>query len=104
MKTDIQLLHSVWNSSKDFIAREQTSLSNIDLDEIMASIFCAGPTCYFVIDFYNNELDFITPNLKEILAVDSENISLNEIISKLHPDDMVFVSKAENTIIDCLYK
>lgn len=103
MKTDIQLLHSVWDSSKDFITQERTSLTNVNLDEIMASIFCAGPTFYFVVDFYDHQLDFITPNAHDIIAVTSDNISFNQIISTLHPDDMPFVSRAENTIIDCLY-
>jgi DNA-binding CsgD family transcriptional regulator len=104
MKTDIQLLHSVWNSSKDFIAQKQTALTDINLDEIMASIFCAGPTVYFVIDFSSRELDFITPNVVGIIDVNSNNITLNEIMSTLHPDDMEFVSKAETTILNCLYQ
>lgn len=103
MKTDIQLLHSVWNSSKSFIAQEQSSLANINLDEIMASIFCAGPTVYFVVDFSSKELDFITPNVVDIIDINAENINFNEIISTLHPEDMEFVSKAETTIINCLY-
>jgi hypothetical protein len=73
------------------------------VDEIMASIFCAGPTVYFVVDFCNYELDFITPNAPETIDVNPADISFNEIISTIHPEDLGFVSKAEMTIIGCLY-
>lgn len=53
MKEDAVSLHSVWQNSREIIAREKTNLDLSQLNESIAAIFCPGPFCYFVIDFYD---------------------------------------------------
>lgn len=103
MKEDAVSLHSVWQNSREIIAREKTNLDLSQLNESIAAIFCPGPFCYFVIDFYDMSILSPSKNLHEIVAISGE-VTLNSIVAAIHPDDMQFVAVAEQACLDFLYK
>lgn len=103
MKSSPVSLHSVWQDSRDIITKKDTALDLSQLNESVAAIFCPGPFCYFVIDFYDMSIVSSSANLRDLVDVQGE-ITLNSIIATIHPDDMQFVAIAEKACIDYLYK
>ncbi len=46
----------------------------------------------------------MSPNILNILGLESETTTFQDIIARIHPDDMVFVAKAEETILKYIYE
>jgi len=97
-------MSAVWNRLSDYITKEDTKIKGFDADEIMASIFCPGPYYYYVVDFFDFQIKHINPNIKDILGLEPETTSFQDIINRIHPNDMEFVAKAEETILKYIYE
>lgn len=95
-------LHRVWSRAKAVITKERTELDLEKYNDFLASIFCPGPFCYFVIDFYDMSIVQHSDNIRSIIAIDGD-ITLDNIIATNHPDDLRFIAEAERAYIDFLY-
>lgn len=101
-KTNVALLHSVWDRSSAMLARENAELDKKTFDEIMASIFCPGPFYYYIVDFYDRTIKYMNPEIRNVLGLDPETTVFNDIIAAIHPDDIDFVTKAESKVLSIL--
>ncbi len=99
--TDTKLLHAVWESS-DRIATKKTAFDPVRFDDFIGSIFCPGPFCFFVIDFFEMKIISTSPNFNKFLYSEGE-VTLDSVISTVHPEDIAFVAKAEQASVDYLY-
>ena len=104
MKPNTQLLHSVWENSKEFISKTDVDLDTIKLNELIASVFSSGPFYFYIVDFFDMKIKYMNSMVKEIHGLDPEKTSFQDILDQIHPDDMAFVAKAEAIIWDMLYK
>ncbi|MFO7448167.1 MAG: LuxR C-terminal-related transcriptional regulator [Ignavibacteriaceae bacterium] len=97
-------MHKVWDGLL-IEARRPTNLPQINFDEIISSLFAAGPFYFFVIDFFDMSISHISSGFAEIHGMDSSDIgSINDILNLIHPDDMSFVVAAEKKALDFVYK
>ena len=90
---DVDKLFATWKSNQ--IAIKDTDLGEINIDELVSSIFSAGPTYYYVIDFYTMTLSHVSSTIKEIHGVDPDTVTFSDILNLIHPEDVDFVSKTE---------
>lgn len=97
-------MRAVWNRLSDHITKKNTELKGFTPDEIMASIFCPGPFYYYVVDFFNMQIKYMCPTIKDVLGLNPETVTFDEILSRMHPDDMDFVVRAEETILKYIYE
>ncbi|CAM4049061.1 LuxR C-terminal-related transcriptional regulator [Flavobacterium antarcticum] len=95
-------LQQLWDSA-DEIARQSTALPLIDFNELLNSLISIGPYYFYVVDFYDRSLSHVSPSIKEIHGFDPETVTFDAIINAIHPDDMEFVAKAEETNIKFIY-
>ena len=76
--------------------RSSDGLQNINFDEIISSIFTAGPSYFFVIDFSTMGISHLSHGFEDIHGVRCSEIKkIGDILELNHPDDMEFISKAE---------
>lgn len=81
---------------KDFYkANGVYSLQEKSLSHILSNLFCAGPTYYYIIDQETSEIEFISPSVKEILGLDPAFLTFDDIVNRVHPDDLPFIGLAE---------
>jgi DNA-binding CsgD family transcriptional regulator len=99
-----RLLHSVWDNAADIITRVNVPVSKYFFDDLAASIFCPGPFYFYIVDFFDRKIKFMNPNIKDVLGLDPEIAQFDDIIARIHPDDMNFVATAEYTVLNYLYK
>jgi DNA-binding CsgD family transcriptional regulator len=98
MKTppNIEEMHRVWDNLQ-VANRKPTRPVNINFDEIVSSIFSTGSLYYYVIDFFDMSIFGLSSGFKEAHGIEPERIKhIDDILALIHPDDMDFVSKAEN--------
>jgi len=99
-----KILNAVWNRSSAHITKENIQIDGIRFDELMASIFCPGPYYYYVVDFFDRQIKYMNANIESILGLDSVTTKFEDIIARIHPDDIQFVSKAEETLLKYIYE
>jgi len=93
MNPEIQTLHHVWSANR---AVQKTSGHQISFNELTNSIVSTGPFSFYIIDFYDMSISHISDSLYEMHDFNPENISFNDILGAIHPDDIGFVIKAED--------
>lgn len=103
MKPNTELLHKVWESSKEHITRRNVDLEKIDLDNLVASVFSNGPFYFYIVDFFDMKIKYMSPLVKDHHGLDPEQATFQDILDQIHPDDMDFVAKAEKIVWDMLY-
>lgn len=101
MIPEIQNLYNIWNPNR--IAKDNTSYQ-ISFDELTNAIISTGPFYFYIIDFFDMSLSYISPAIAEIHGFDPELVSFNDILGAIHPDDIDFVTKAEAVSTDFFYK
>jgi DNA-binding CsgD family transcriptional regulator len=102
MQPDIQKLHTVWHDHQ--MAKQKTILPRVSFDEVVSSILSVGPSYFYVIDFFDMRLSHVSASIKEIHDLDPENVTFNDILNLIHPDDMEHVSQSEAQVLYVLYK
>lgn len=103
MKPDTQLLHKVWNSSKFLISKKDIALEQFQLDELMSSVFSAGPYYFYIIDFFDFKIRYMSPLIKGIHGLEPESVELQDILDQIHPEDMEFVARAERKAFELMH-
>lgn len=101
--SELLQINHVWNRSRDVISKHKTPFDVSQFDELVAAIFCPGPYCFFVIDFFDLSIVYESPSVKQLLAIEGD-VSLQKILATIHPEDREFIAKAEEAILNFLYK
>jgi DNA-binding CsgD family transcriptional regulator len=103
MKPDTQLLHSVWDNSSKFITKTDANMDKVKMDELIASIFSNGPFYFYIIDFFDRQIKYISSSVTEIHGFEPEQVTFQDILDQIHPEDMPFVAQAEATMMEIFY-
>ena len=98
----MQKLHQVWLDSQNKSVKN-TVLPKITFDDLTNSIISTGPFYYYVIDFFDMSISHVSPSIVDFHDFDPDNVTFNDILSTMHPDDIEFVTKAEATVADFFY-
>ncbi|QES87393.1 LuxR C-terminal-related transcriptional regulator [Rhizosphaericola mali] len=94
------LLMDIWNNHPDIhIANNQEEL-NFPLESLIANIFSVGDFYYFTINFTDQSLYKIHPNILSTHGLKELPKTIGEILDLMHPDDLIFVRTAEQWCFD----
>ncbi len=94
MNTEISKMHAIWNI-KGVISESKIELPALNLEELVGNVFSSGPTYYYIIDFSDKSISNVSQSIKDIHGFDPQSVTLDDILSIIHPDDMDHVAKAE---------
>lgn len=67
-----------------------------------ASLFTPGSFYLYVINFQNLNMDFVSEGTKKILGVDTKDFNINELFTRIHPDDLAMMERKEALVKDFL--
>ena len=97
MTKEIQKLHDVWLDAQNK-SIQNTVLPKITFDDLTNSIISTGPFYYYVIDFFDMSVSHVSSSITDFHEFGPENVSFNDILGTMHPDDIEFVTNAEAAI------
>jgi len=103
MKPNTQLLRTVWGDYHEFFTKSDVGLDKMKFDELVASVFSNGPFYFYIVDFFDMQIKYMSSSVKDIHGLNPEKTSFQDILNQIHPDDMSFIAKAEATACDLLY-
>lgn len=98
MPAEMKTLHDVWEGYSGLFSPSQPRQDQLSVDAIMASFFCSGPHYYYVMDFCDHQIQYMHPAIQDILGLAPSSTTLDDIIGRIHPDDMAFVVEAEKAL------
>jgi DNA-binding CsgD family transcriptional regulator len=102
MKPNTKLLHDYWDQS-GWASGKDVELDRLKLDEIIATVFSNGPYYFYVVDFFDRKISFMSPHVKEIHGLDPLTTKFQNILDLIHPEDMEYVVKAESAVANMLF-
>lgn len=103
MKPNSQLLHNLWDRENDKIAKSYIVVESTKFDELIASEFSSGPSYFYIVDFFDRKIKYMSPLIEEIHGLDPSTATFQDILDQIHPEDMPFVTKAEAMAFDIFY-
>lgn len=67
-----------------------------------ASLFTPGKFYYYVINFQNLAMDFVSSGTKDVLGIEPSDFTVNELLNRIHPEDLEAMKKKEALAADFL--
>lgn len=92
MLPEIENLHNVWQANR---TAKISPAHQISFNDLTNSIISSGPFSFYIIDFFDMSLSYISPSLYEMHGFDPNTLTFNDVLGAIHPDDINFVIKAE---------
>ena len=99
MKT-IKEAKEIWKVFAQEVMPINPEINDIDLSNLMGSIYCPGPWYSFI--FAINEGKFATmhQNASSIYGIDHKDMELADLIDRIHPDDQDFFLRCEKLVAE----
>ena len=92
-------LVEVWNTYPG-VRKGRVILNIPPVERIIGEMFAIGEFYYYVLNLTNSTLSHHHKNILKLHGLSSFPENLKEVIDLTHPDDMGFVLKAEQTVIE----
>lgn len=98
MKTNHEVVVDIWKSHSNYLAKKSVELKTVNIVDYMANLFCPGPYYYYIIDSPTLTLDLVSESTRDLLGIDSKDLTLNRFIDLIHPDDLDFFMRCEDVV------
>lgn len=97
-------LVEVWNSYSG-VGRKEKHISNIPpIERIIGEMFAIGEFYYYVLNLTNSAISNHHPDILKIHGLKEYPQNLKDVIDLVHPDDIEFITKAEQKVVEILMK
>ena len=97
-KEENHLLSQIW---ENIASQDKTqTLSQPSIEKILGEMFSIGNFYYYVINLTDSSISHHHKNMLKIHGLHGYPTHLSEIIDLIHPDDIAFVLKAEQTVVE----
>ncbi|RKT01128.1 response regulator transcription factor [Chryseobacterium defluvii] len=93
-------LREIWNSYPGVGKEQKEILKKPPIERVIGDMFSMGEFYYYVLNLTNSTLSHHHEGILKIHGLKNYPENLKEIIDLVHPDDMAFVIKAEQTAIE----
>lgn len=100
---NISALDKIWSNSIAGFSQKKAELTYERFDELLGSVFCAGPFYYYVIDwtaYPAHSLSYVDDSTESFFGIGKNELSLEYVVNQVHPDDMDFVVACENLVMN----
>lgn len=96
-------LLKLWRSSKTE-NKEVNKTYSINLVEKIANFFSSGDFYYYIFNSLDSKVDFVHPNVQNVLSIAPEEFSVEKFLDKVHPEDINFIKMKEKVAMEFLLK
>lgn len=98
MKTNHEVVVDIWKSHSNYLAKKSVELKTVNIVDYMANLFCPGPFYYYILDSPTLTLDLVSESTKDLLGIESKDLTLDRFIDLIHPDDLDFFLRCEDVV------
>lgn len=98
---DIDKAYEVWRTHNSIEQPTPPPALEQAIDRF-ADFFLPGRYYYYIVNFIDIVFDYVNPNVKQVLGIDSSEFTIQNFLSIHHPDDLAQFHKKENIAIKFL--
>lgn len=95
---EIDKLVSLWKRDMTAKLKESKSLESLGEISKLASLFASGNFYYFVFNWYTTEMEFVDPNIKNILGIEPEEWNEVKYLEMQTPESLSQTQRKEATL------
>lgn len=100
---DSAKVFSVWDTENKILQPNKKELLLEIVDQV-ASSFAAGSFYYFVLNFENIGMDYVSEGVKDVLSIAREEFSMKKAFELMHPEDLAKMNEKEAIVFDFFLK
>jgi len=100
-KLAVDKLMDVWETGNKILIPNKTKLC-LDIVDQIASLFSVGPFYYYILNFENIEMEYVSEGTREVLGLEPEEFSLQKGFEIIHPEDLARLYEKEAIATDFL--
>lgn len=106
---DKNFLKRIWKESDNIIfsTKDSVELTADKFNNLVGRIVAVGPFYYYALNFLNLEkvtMEQQNPSLEAFFGIPANEMTLETLMSRIHPDDIPFIKQAENIIVEAIEK
>lgn len=94
----IAKIKKVWFNNNKHFAQSPSAVPDTSVEERIASIFCPGEFYYYIFDFGTYQFSKVSDSYKTIIGLDPTTLTIDDLLSRIHPDDVDYFSRCEKFI------
>ena len=95
---DINRVIKTWQGKSNIKQPVRKELYFEMIDQ-MANLFSLGSFYYFILNFETFKVDMISEGLETVLGMKPRKYTIEELLSRIHPDDIKKMSEKENKVL-----
>ncbi len=95
----IDKVMSVWESKNKILAPSKKNISMKVIDAI-SNMVTIGPFFYFILNFHEYKIEYTSGGSKEIMGIDPEKLTLEQVLEAMHPEDKEKLFEKEAVSLD----
>ena len=96
---DVERLMEVWETENKIELSSKKKICFDIIDQI-ASLFSVGPFYYYIFNFENLRMEYISDGTREVLGIEPNEYSLQKGFEIIHPEDLARLSEQEAVAVD----
>lgn len=66
----------------------------------IAALFTPGKFYYYILNFYDLQMEYVSPSVKKVLGIEPEEFTLEKYLETIHPDNLSQMHKREAKIAE----
>lgn len=102
IKEEIERIYNIWDT-QNIIEKPVKKEMYIDSFDHIASFFALGTFFYFIYNFDTMKVEMVHEASQSVLGISPEEFSIKKFLGKVHPVDLINLSKKAQANINFLY-
>jgi Response regulator containing a CheY-like receiver domain and an HTH DNA-binding domain len=94
------IIKDIWYSHQGYLGERSAAPEKLQFEEMIGRFFCPGPFYYYVIDSPTLTFDFVSSSVKTIFGKEPQELTLQDMLEEVHPDDINFMARCEDIVAD----
>lgn len=84
--------------TKGNISEEENLKHDLEIHKKLLNIFQVGGFYYLIVNVFEGKFDYVSPQIKDILGIESETVSLEDFLELIHPEDQPYFLNFEKEV------
>ncbi len=104
MKCDISRLINFYKNEVSSRIQEVAPFQATEQLKQMAAFFSPGLFYFYILNFQNLRMEYVDPNIKQVLGYEPGSFSLQQMLDALPPEEFNLMEKKEHLVADFLFR
>lgn len=104
MSRDFREIAEYWKKEYSSQITENKEYNTSEQFRKMAAFFAPGNSYYYIVNFHNLHLEMVSDSVKEFVGIDSDTVTMQELLGTALPEEIGSIQAKENVIKDFFMK